>query len=483
MEMTIDKSDIDATPGAWIIESIRNQNHDWMKILSEFIDNAFDAGATRVELDFGDRILTVRDDGGGCADPSMMVTLGHRKSHEQTKLGMYGIGMKEGAMCAGDEVHIATVHKGILRTVSANWAKMIRENNWNIGHSFMKESADTGTTITIKSLIKRSLPKKSSLLTYLSRTYSPAIKSGRQIRLKMSSKQPWEMVAEYPMPNMNPMTTQEVHVRGKTARVTAGIVSPNQEFRERGLIISSSYRVICRNQSIGLGDNPTPGLFGWVELGSGWPLTKMKDDLSDYKEELGNEIYTAIKPIIDAAQNQSEFIEFKYAGDVLTKAMKELALTPIKTRKARRPGTDNKTGTVPFANTGRTHKRAAKTQPGETFSDCDVLKTGFRFSPESAGQEANIARFESRGIIYLNKDNPAIVSSFRNRELFLTHCAYLAAVYMVMFRSQGELPFKGDDEFVGLGADADIERLALRITQMVARVRENELFDVVSVSA
>ena len=53
------------TPTTWMIESMRKQNLQWRTILTELIDNAFDAGANRVAISFSNDQLEVWDDGAG----------------------------------------------------------------------------------------------------------------------------------------------------------------------------------------------------------------------------------------------------------------------------------------------------------------------------------------------------------------------------------------------------------------------------------
>ena len=52
------------SPQTAVIEGLRQQKFQWSTILGELIDNAFDAGANRVETLFDRKERTVKDDGG-----------------------------------------------------------------------------------------------------------------------------------------------------------------------------------------------------------------------------------------------------------------------------------------------------------------------------------------------------------------------------------------------------------------------------------
>lgn len=71
---------MDITPHVDLLGALRQQNLQWKSLISELVDNSFDAGATRVEITYGPgKRLEIRDDGVGCKDISAMLTLGGRR--------------------------------------------------------------------------------------------------------------------------------------------------------------------------------------------------------------------------------------------------------------------------------------------------------------------------------------------------------------------------------------------------------------------
>jgi sensor histidine kinase regulating citrate/malate metabolism len=82
----------DITPDTSLIQSWANQLIHWSTILGELIDNAFDAGATRIRLTLGKDRLRIEDNGVGCPDRARMLTAGKHTRHESTRLGRCGRG-------------------------------------------------------------------------------------------------------------------------------------------------------------------------------------------------------------------------------------------------------------------------------------------------------------------------------------------------------------------------------------------------------
>src|SRR5687768_2636239 len=111
-------TDIDLTADTSYLEALANNNHDHWKVRGEVIDDAFDAGASTITISFLKNKALSADNDVGCDRPSVMAGLGHRAAHKSTKLGRYGIGLKEAMFWWGGAAHrlgIRTTKGGITR--------------------------------------------------------------------------------------------------------------------------------------------------------------------------------------------------------------------------------------------------------------------------------------------------------------------------------------------------------------------------------
>jgi hypothetical protein len=121
-------------PDPAYLYALVNQNLTWRDALSELVDNSFDAGATRVEVIFEGKTLRVRDDGEGVEDIGRMLTLGHHTRGARTRLGRYGVGLKDAAIWLAPSLDIHTI-RGLAGTVSqcvVNWDQLAKSLDWNL---------------------------------------------------------------------------------------------------------------------------------------------------------------------------------------------------------------------------------------------------------------------------------------------------------------------------------------------------------------
>jgi len=105
---------LDITPNVHLIAAQARTDISYAEGLAEFVDNAFDAGAVNVSIDCGEA-LTVKDDGSGCPDLQVMLTLGGHRRTQTTRLGMYGVGAKNAAQGLGQLLSISTVCDHVRR--------------------------------------------------------------------------------------------------------------------------------------------------------------------------------------------------------------------------------------------------------------------------------------------------------------------------------------------------------------------------------
>ena len=109
-------------PGPTILHSYKAANLTWIDVVCELIDNGFDAGASRCELEWRrGNYFCIRDDGNGCNDIEKMLTLGKHFRQPTTRLGRYGIGLKSAACWLWGELVIDTCCNGQRLYKTTTW--------------------------------------------------------------------------------------------------------------------------------------------------------------------------------------------------------------------------------------------------------------------------------------------------------------------------------------------------------------------------
>lgn len=415
-------------PTTGIIESVRRQGMPWHLILGELIDNSFDAGATRVSIVFDKKAksLTVRDNGHGCEDLLSMLVLGDRNQHSTTQLGRYGIGAKDAAISVAEGVTVCSVHRGIMRTVTCNWKNLERSGSWEIADPIETPTDDEpGTTISMYPMFREKPSSFEALERRLSLQYTPAIQQGRQITICESPKHPGRPLRQFHVPEMTHQITADLDVDGKKARVMMGIIPENRSVERSGLVVAYGYRVIKENQRIGLGSDPTPNLFGWIDLLDGWELTKNKDNISCNLDALGDAIYNACKNTIATSARQASSVLFEGVAKEINDALSVIVGQSKPTKKAKRATAKNPTGAVEPKGTKRRHTNAMVIQAGETFGGNN---TKVKVSFESMGTEGPACRYQN-GVVYLNRDIPIVAKAAQDQSMLAIHAIYAAATW------------------------------------------------------
>jgi hypothetical protein len=407
--------DVDLTPGVEYLDGLCNANHTFEKTLGEVIDNAFDAGATDVSIDLRKkRSITVSDNGAGCDDLSVMAALGHRKQHKSTKLGRYGLGLKEAAFWWGGILHTLAIQStcsGVTRELRVDWGRVQKARSWKVAGALHERAAavgDRGTSIRVEPLTKiPSDPSRTiSMLGYI---YAPAIKQGRTIRVAINGAE--RLVPKWEPPPFTERVDVEINVLGRKARVIAGIVEGANP--KPGLTYWHGFRVIIENTTKGCADRSgrrrdASRVCGFVELLDGWVLAKNKDNISDAEDELFAAVYEAIEPLLLRAETASYRMEVAGLKDQAESVVNTLLGRNEPNAKARRPGTANKQGTIDPADSDRKHRRAKREQKGSTFRGTRQHAGPLTIQFVRSGPDELRAFWAdaSDGVVWFNQDHP-----------------------------------------------------------------------------
>lgn len=386
-----------------ILESLRAQPLNWHMALSELCDNSFDAGAARVEIKFytdnKKKIVRIKDDGAGCDNVERMLTLGEHYRMETTKLGRFGVGLKEAACWLWGELHVETVCKGIKRMAYVDWERLKHQDSWNVPDptDWPAENGEVGTELSIRSYT-RGMPDHKALLNELSYTFAPALWAGKQIVLKFPRKS--YTCAGWKLPDMEDIIQDRFEIAGKRVRLQAGIVAIGAVNSRQGFSICHGHRIIV-NSGFGSKDMSVARICGIIELDSAWRLSKNKTEIvDDNNAELQQAIFDRCRHILEKAAQQTKLLRNSALEQRVTESLRALLLSQKK-EKAKRASPANPTGAVKPTGKGGRHKRAAHTQPGERFlSKCDIGSMRMEWESRT---DNSIGRIDIPGhAIYLN---------------------------------------------------------------------------------
>lgn len=293
------------------IYAIKNQNMVWREALGELVDNGFDAGATRVSIEFvGKERLVVRDDGGGASDVGKMLTLGAHKRGSHTKLGRYGVGLKDAAIWLAKGLLIQTTRGGVLRSCRVDWDELAKTPDWEIPDPLEEPSPNLAGTELFFDGLRRSPPDYKALLDDLGFIFMPALRSGLQIIVR-PSRGASVVVKPYELPPLEEVVEDDFQVHGKGVKLRAGIVRSGHKNRRPGFVFLHEFRVIFSG-SLGAKDHGISQIAGIVELDRKWALSKNKSELTDTdREPLGEAIFERCRAMLEKAQERATDLELE----------------------------------------------------------------------------------------------------------------------------------------------------------------------------
>lgn len=415
---------IDVAPKVGILEAHAAQPLSFKTALAEWIDNALDADATHVAIEFGkshrDTFVAVRDDGNGTANPERMVTLGDHSSHASTRLGRYGIGAKDAALWIGgtrSSVRITTVHNGKRRVLDTRWEE-ISAAGWQVNDPVLTDAVpgERGTTLTVTPIV-RAVPmgkRWDELRAELGYLYSPALKAGKQITLRapgLRSKP--ELIERWRMPPLENVIDTSVVVAGKRARVYCGIVAAGHPNPRSGITYMHGFRVIISATSRGCGTHSIARVCGFVELDGSWKLAKNKDGIVADEDELYRAVESACLPVLTKASALGAMMHSHAFESAVADAVNSMLGNGVASgeadAKARRRKGDTE-GTADPKQTGRRHRRAEREQDGSTFiSRGRRSGVAIRIEHEHYGHAECLGEVKDPSII-LNLDHPLIAA-------------------------------------------------------------------------
>jgi hypothetical protein len=418
----------------------------WHEALGELVDNAFDANANRIEIRFRSKAkLEVIDDGRGCDNIEKMLTLGNHYHQATTQLGCYGVGLKEAACWLWGELYIETRHKDIVRRAKVNWERLASSDNWECPDDTQHTATagePMGTRLSFAS-IRRTTPDHKRIIDDLSYTFSPALRAGKQIVIAFPRKADEPCQAWQSPPREN-VVQDEFTVNGKAVRIDVGIVKSGHPNPRPGFSFCYRHRVIL-NSALGSKGRSVSRICGFVDLGTGWALSKNKTDIVNDQHELEDAIWERCGTLVMQSAEQAELLQNEELTSSVTECLRTILTEDKKNAKASREKGE-KTGTVTPKDTGRKHRKAKNTKPGDTLANLNIGQIRMEFQDRDDGR---IGSVDIPGnVVYLNREHSRIAShrDTANRDALVDQCMTLLAFEAIEGANKGKLKFAREYE-------------------------------------
>jgi Histidine kinase-, DNA gyrase B-, and HSP90-like ATPase len=299
---------LDITPTVNLLRSYRGERVDYGLLIGEGVDNAFDAGATRIVISVSLDEIRFEDNGIGITRDRIasIFSPGDHGAMTTTQLGRFGIGIKAQAINAGNVLDVSSISRDGRVAASVNWASLLKigGRRWSIDAPRWipyPVGSPTGTTIAISEL-RRSPPLSTDkIMDELAQRFYPAIAAGQVITFNGRSI---ECLPEPPLTDI--IEGKYVLADGRSATLRAGfLIKPSKLNRVH---VAYRHRVIMPQSSLGCGDySGLTRMFARVQLDGPWRLARFKNDLTDEAErdELDEALHLALLPILKRCSTET----------------------------------------------------------------------------------------------------------------------------------------------------------------------------------
>lgn len=460
-----------------IIGQIMQCGIDWKTALAELIDNAFDAGATNVEIVIDKHSVTVRDDGRGAPNTMDMFRAGFSKG-DPGRLGRYGVGLKDACAFFCKEpglTTIASIHDGQLRVSGMCYQTMIDLDKWRIDPEQVSPVTpeqcqqyglrNTGTMIHFE--LQRKSQTRAGVQTmadWFGFTYEPALTQGKQIRVVFNGET--ILVQQHKRPPMVHEIEDVVRVGQKSARVRAGVVKTGHKNTYWGVSYYYGFRCVQTNTAHGCGKYSAIPICASVTLDGKWSLGRNKTEVKDEDwDALGQAVLQLIEPVLKLADAEAKTIQSRAIAESIEGCLERSI------GKAKRPGPRSSAGTISRVGTDRTVRQARHVRGhGNVIGSNGVKSGGIKLEFHDDPDGTIIRVDEQTNRVYVNLGHPFVARIKDNRDA-------MAALVVSAFgqqRVQAEhhqlhLPFLSSAEQVGMSRVEKFEAFVRRVLADLAQ--------------
>lgn len=430
---------VSIAPSVEYLYALRAERIEWWKGIGELIDNALDADATRILLRNRDGVFEIEDDGRGIAEVDRALVCGKHIHVSTTKLGMFGIGLKNAWLSFGDRIEIDTVYNGERQYLNLHFEQVIA-SNWEIRKP-ARERTDrqNGTKIRIHLRQEKSGPT-SKTYQCLANIFTPAIDAGKKIGFYSGGAKSlitWMEPCKLPPFGDGDRVTESFSVCGLPVSIDIGIIADGHRNAPMDPFwIQFGHRVIAES-GIGAEGFCISRMAGRVVLGDGWPLSKNKDGLLDTDEvdQLKDEIFRRIEHLLRKAASLAESIECGAFNAEIEDALNDI----IDTRREARQQSDGGTGAVAPGSSGRRRRNATRStdSPGSVIGR--KPRGAFSIAWTEKDDESNPGTYDyMTNTVTFNRNNPYLRACYESRNALATLGVALSLIADHHCRHYGE---------------------------------------------
>lgn len=427
---------IDITPKPHFILSWMNTNMPWWQALAELIDNSLEAGATRVEIYSGGRVLRIIDDGIGVQDVTSCFRFGDHRENHPDGIGQYGIGVKSVWMAMASLMRVSSVRNGIKTIGEADCCKIaLNGDRLEISDPVSEPCSEpSGTTIEMHLRDGKNCPSDDAIKT-VQWAFTPALRQGIQICITkpQKGKVGRKPIPAITLPTLEDVVDSEFEIDGKPVRIHIGIIAEGQRVFRGPLWLIRGHRII-EGTSIGIGEGYSARrIAGEIHIGKEWKLAKHKDALTESYDRLAEAIHVRIKHILEKADSLADTFESAVLRNELQAMLNDaVGMVQEKQREKRKPGESS--GTVKPASTGQ--ERLSAANGSGVSGKCRIRGNGFSASRRGLVfdwielEDDRLGHVDTTGKrISLNTNNAYVASLMQKKsrlEAFLCIAALIA---------------------------------------------------------
>ncbi len=284
-------------------EILKNTNVPEQSAINELVDNALDANATVIEIDYDANDMSVKDNGFGMSTETLAKAfdVGNHLNKEAT-FGRYGYGLALCSLRYTDSVKVST-DNGEVKSMCHILTK-------KYGESAIIDSEPSDVAGTTIELIGHSFKRRNAITKNLAFYYGDLIENGK-LTIKVNGTK-LESTMSKDVVLQEDRQTATINWEGKRAIVTAGLLAEGlpistyaqfsgATFTYNGKVIESGIKDLFafNNKTV----SEVAFFVEIIDVEKAWRLSSNKDDVLEKEEFFSSEV---MEPMVDKWLDRSD---------------------------------------------------------------------------------------------------------------------------------------------------------------------------------